>query len=136
MKMRFKNLNENNQIMVMNAVFLALIAICFLPFCFEFPSTVMFSLLYGWLIGGVISVICFALLVSQINALTSDDAGVRIRSMTLYFGRFLLYAVGLGLAGYLYYIDIPVINIFAVCAAYMPIRLIIVAYKRKVRLQK
>lgn len=136
LKKYFKNLNDNQQIAFLNASFILVVALCFLPFCFIFFSTFMLSLLYGWLLGGLISVACFAMLVGQINGMTSDKEGVRMKAMSFYFGRFLLYAAGLCLAGYLYYINVPVINIFAVCAAYMPIRVIIITYRRKARLNK
>lgn len=107
---------------------------CFYPFVSYFlPLQFFFSLLWGWLLGGAISVAAFALLVHQIYGLTAGDDKVRLRAAGLHFVRLGLYGVGLVLAGILLYIDKPYINIFAVALAYMPIRLFVAFYKRKAK---
>ncbi len=134
MKKAFEKLDENKKIMVYTAIFIFAAGLLFLPFCFIFPTvTILFPLLWGWLLGGVISIAAFALLVRQIYGLTSGDDKVRLRVAGLHFVRLGLYGVGLVLAGVLLYIDKPYINIFAVALAYMPIRIFVASYKRKAK---
>ncbi len=134
MKKTFKNLDDNKKIMFYTAVFILAVSLLFLPFCFIFPTvSLLFPLLWGWLLGGAISIAAFALLVRQIYGLTSDDEKVRLRVMGFHFLRLGLYGAGLILAAILMYINKPWINIFAVVSAYMPIRLVIYFFKRKAK---
>jgi len=134
MKKAFEKLDDNKKIMLYTAVFILVVGLLFLPFCFIFPAvSLLLPLLWGWLLGGAISVAAFALLVRQIYGLTSGDDKVRLRVAGLHFVRLGLYGVGLVIAGVLLYIDKPYINIFAVAAAYMPIRLFVAFYKRKAK---
>lgn len=127
MKKLFQKLDENQQVLFVTAVFLFLGALVFIPFCFFYNT----NLLYGWLLGSVISLVTYALLIKQINGMTAGDERVRLRAAGLYFVRLGLYAIGLGIAGYLYYIGHPVINLFTVFAAYMPVRIVVMIYKKK-----
>ncbi len=134
MKNAFEKLDDNEKIMLYTTLFILVVGILFLPFCFIFPSaTLLFSLLWGWLLGGTISVAAFALLVHQINGLTAEDEKVRFRVMGFHFLRLGLYGIGLVLAAVLMYIGKPWINIFAVVVAYMPIRLFVYFFKRKAK---
>lgn len=129
-----KRLDDNQRIMLYTGISILAVGILFLPFCFIFPGvTLLFPLLWGWLLGGAISIAAFALLVHQIYGLTSGDDKVRLRVAGLHFVRLGLYGVGLVIAGVLLYMDKPYINIFAVAAAYMPIRLFVAFYKRKAK---
>ncbi len=134
MKKTFEKLDDNKRIMLYTAILISVVALLYLPFCILFPSvTILFSLLWGWLLGGAISIAAFALLVHQIYGLTSNDEKIRLRVMGLHFVRLGLYGVGLILAAVLMYIEKPFINIFAVVAAYMPIRLFVYLYRRKAK---
>lgn len=134
MKKPFKNLDDNKRIMLYTAILILVVALLYLPFCIIFPSvSFLFSLLWGWLLGGSISIAAFALLVHQIYSLTSGDEKIRLRVMGLHFVRLALYGAGLILAAVLMYLDKPWINIFAVVVAYMPIRLFVYFYKRKAK---
>jgi len=127
MRKFLKKLDENQQVLFITAVCIFIGALIFVPFCFFYNT----NLLYGWLLGGVISLTAYALLVKQINDMAAGDDRVRVRAAGLYFVRLGLYAIGLGIAGYLYYINKPYINLFTVFAAYMPIRIVVMFYKNR-----
>jgi hypothetical protein len=137
MKKILEKLNENQSIMLLTAIAIVVVAFIFLPFCFVFSNIpVLFAILWGWLLGGAISISVYGLLVRQINGLAVDDDKIRLRAAGLHYIRLALYALGLLLAGLLYYFGIPVINIFAVAAGYMPIRLFVMIYRRKIKVTK
>lgn len=134
MKKNFEKLDDNKRIMLYTAISITVTALLFLPFCFLFPTvTLLFPLLWGWLLGGAISIAAFALLVRQIYGLTSGDDKIKLRVAGLHFVRLGLYGIGFIIAGVLLYLNKPYINIFAVAAAYMPIRIFVAFYKRKTR---
>lgn len=83
------------------------------------------DLLWGWLIGGAISLINYGLIILQSYALKNATATAGLQVMGFYLTRYALYAGGLILAALLRDNDLNYINIFTVFAGYLPVRLMI-----------
>ncbi|MGI6713737.1 MAG: hypothetical protein ACOX3K_01595 [Bacilli bacterium] len=119
--MRLKKMTTNQKVLI-TASGIYLLGIIVFALLLFVPTGI--HLLLGWLLGMVISFICFGLLVAQSYFLTGQNVSGGALVAVFFSLRFFLYGLGLFVSAYLFYkLEIRLFNLFTVFGAYLPIRL-------------